>query len=692
MAKKKENQLSYLQMPLPSGKKKYRMSKRNWSGLNYRQTMDTGALSMEQNISTLEAPYLVPSQKWDGILQGYDIPIGIFGIDDILLVIYKVRQVRYSEGSKEWIQDDIRVDYIYYDPDAEQYKKHTGIIGNDEVTVQMDEDEYAEYVEPQRSVVKFNSYIDSADIINGVYYKRLLIFPDKVSMFMHIVPADSDPATWSNEGNTALEKADPKVMYCFGDGDSRKYYMIDIVYETNADGKPEYVRKVKHMGDGQFLCEKMEVTVKEYYNDKPEVDESGAVVFPPPDTANRDCWYKNTAKIFGTSYGTDIYHWTSYEKARLSKDAEIAFTEDKENGEVIGYKVTGFELDESDNYIFDGEMTEGWKVSIPPNVPNIKYATVHLSRLFGVSDDSVYASGFNDYTNWNLDSIGTYDESNAWCSKAQSNTKADGDFTGIINFQGHVVCFKRDFMHEIYSTKNPFRIQDIFAEGAIDQRTIQDVDGRLIFVSADGVKLYTGSNPRDIGYYLNLPKFDKAVSGTDGRCYYLYCEYKDEALETARRMFTYDTISEQWSEQTIAEEVLSFANNKNGMYMLCADGKVYQLNTGSYQHDWSFETDLMTNASVDIKHLSKIQMLAELGKTADFQVYLLYDDEEFEDLDEDEKDKRLVCSAEGPGRKAIRVKPRNTANYGLKLHFEGYGYVKLYEMELIMENGGGLYV
>ena len=83
----------------------------------------------------------------------------------------------------------------------------------------------------------------------------------------------------------------------------------------------------------------------------------------------------------------------------------------------------------------------------------LKYATVHLSRLFGVDDDRVYASGFNDYTNWNLDTVDEYNVNNAWVSPAQANTKANSSFTGITTFMNHVICFKENFMHEIYNNK-----------------------------------------------------------------------------------------------------------------------------------------------------------------------------------------------------------------------------------------------
>ena len=315
-------------------------------------------------------------------------------------------------------------------------------------------------------------------------------------------------------------------------------------------------------------------------------------------------------------------------------------------------------------------------------LPDIKYATVHLSRVFGVDDDRVYASGFNDYANWNLDTADEYNESNAWCSPAQANVKADSKFTGITTYQNHVVCFKRNFMHEIYNTKNPFRIQDIYAEGTIDNRTIQDVDGKLIFVSDDNVKIYTGSNPKIISYALNIPKYETAVSGQDGRNYYLYVE-----SEGKHYFFVYDTMFDEWSERYVDEEIKGFANNSNGVYMF-TNKCIYKLNTNDYEgQEWAFETDLITNNTVDIKHIKKLQMLGDFVN-ADVDVYILYDDEEF-NADTSHK---VYSRTNLTGKKPIRVKPRNTAHYGFKLHFEGKGYAKLYELEIFTQYGGELYV
>ena len=410
-----------------------------------------------------------------------------------------------------------------------------------------------------------------------------------------------------------------------------------------------------------FELESMEAEVKEYANDTGtkqseyygyEVKEGAddPIIYPPGESANRSYYYKNTVHFDDTLQNELVWKYGEYEKD-------------------------------------DGSIVNKWVVSVPPAVPDIKYAAVHQSRVFGVDDTRVYASGFNNYANWNLDTAGEYNESNAWVSATQSNTKAGGDFTGITVFQNHVICFKKDFMHEIYNTKNPFRIQDIFSQGTIDQRTVQDVGGRLIFVSDDNVKMYTGSSPRIIGDLLGIDSFTYAVSGNDGRNYYLYCYDNEEN----GRLFVYDTYISAWSERACdGGKILSFAHNESGMYVMLDKIGIFKLDTNSFNLSWKFETDLITNSTVDIKHVKKIQMLAHFGKDegdiANMKVYFLYDGEEFS------KSAHLVYDGSGTGQKVIRVKPRKTASYGVKIHVEGTGYVRLYEMELFMEGGGDLYV
>ena len=125
------------------------------------------------------------------------------------------------------------------------------------------------------------------------------------------------------------------------------------------------------------------------------------------------------------------------------------------------------------------------------------------------------------------------------------------------------------------------------------------------------------------------------------------------------------------------------------------------MDTGIYRHEWSFETDIVTDKTVDIKHVKKLQMLVDIpdkinGKPnyadddnspANIKVYFLYDNEMF-----DENKSHLVYTSTRYGRLPIRVKPRMTANYGFRLHVEGAGYAKIYELEMHIEQGGDMYV
>ena len=812
MASKKNDELQYGQMPLPKAQKTYTRLKLNWSGLNRRQVIDTGVLSMESNISTAEAPYLTPSQARFDILydyssEKYENPISMFGFDGFLVVIYRV-------GS------NIKLDYITLNNSGRIQDIYTGLVrsGVDKTTDSI-----------QRSMVQFNVYENAVDVLDGAYVKKLLLFPDKVSMYMKIVTVTESPSVLYSNGKIT----DTDCMYCWDRGTHKSYYTFD-----RANGN------FAHQSDNYFTLDSLDVVVKEYYNDgykkaedkyyndgyrqveskyyndgfKPTsyekfydgyqkrysgTYEDGVVyyqrsgecspytytmvmlnegdsvaglyvrAFSSLGTTTHTTFYKRSGtsypyeytKVTNLEYGDDVsnyyekvlnsqypltqtvlykrkantypYEYTEvtgleygdniksyYEK--ISDNAVEVKTYYKRTNSTKPYeyiKVTDLDYGDSvskyyiktddysppdgsstscywrnsynnDTYRYSGDTGEGksgFAAAIPPAFPNLKYAAVHLSRLFGVDDDRVHVSGFNDYSNWNLDTVTESNESNAWCSAAQANTKANGEFTGLAVYDNHVVCFKHDFMHEIYNSKNPFRLVDIYAEGTIDNRSIQEVDGKLIFVSDDEVKVYTGSNPREIGYYLGIDCFKAAVSGTDGRNYYLYCE--DE--EYNGYLFVYDSLVSQWSQQSIDFSVLNFAHNKNGMYMLTDDGVIYRTDTGKYDIDWSFETDMSTALTasssssyqtVNIKHISKLQMLVYIEGS--MKIYALYDGEEFGA----DKSHLLYDSGGKTGMIPIRVKPRMTANYGFKLHFEGHGYVRLYEMELRTEAGGEIYV
>lgn len=317
-------------------------------------------------------------------------------------------------------------------------------------------------------------------------------------------------------------------------------------------------------------------------------------------------------------------------------------------------------------------------------IPKLRYVTVFGSRLFGVDDDRIYASGFNDYTNWNLDTAEESLASNAWVTTAQSNTKADGAFTGITTYDGHVVCFKKDYTHQVNNTKNPFRVADIFQSGSIDNRTIHDVNGKLIYVSHDNVHMFTGGYPKNIGDALNISDYSGAVCGGYEDTYYLYHD---------GRIYTFDTISGLWGCMRCDSPVLNFASNNNGFYALHKDGTVKKYITNTYEK-WYAETDLMALGLVDIRRIKKLSLMCDIANGARVKVYLLKEYEEF-----DESTSQLVLdsignSGHGPprGNRLLRGLVRMASAYAHRLYITGSGYVKIYSSEIQYSYGGDLYV
>lgn len=779
MAKKEEKKLKFLQMPIPSGTQRYStVTKVDFSGLNKRQVMDTGELSAECNISTKEAPYLTPSpieaslETANGELK-YNKPIAMFGFDDFLIVIYSVKTTSGDNSGYHIMVDLWRMDEKGIKKTNGACEVYTGFVQKN-----LTKEAYDEALKVQRSMVQFNVYESVTSAVSGKFTRKLLLFPDKVSLNLDIVSIDD------------MTKADDYTVMYYSDNE---YYRLI----KGGDGYKSVSGNITINGVKAFECEGLDVELKEYYNDgyiKTNDSEYVVGFFKTEDKYyEEDKEYfifareGSLLKVEGLEYNYDVegeadviggsgdvvtgyyeydadedkycridteeqrakeghtyykyfaedtyepmlniirnadsstsvrgyYEYTDSEKEYyIRKNDYLPYEYEKVSGLEKGDSVDGyFEfVDYAPDYI-DGKANENtdeykghfcfntsnsmvyifqngeWVIHVNPNCPDIKYAAVHLSRLIGVGGGRVYVSGYNDYTSWQFDSADDENANHAWCSATQANSKAEGEFTGVTVYDNRVVCFKRDFMHEITGSKNPFRLNDVYAEGAVDNRSICEVNGRLIFAGGNQVKLYTGGIPRVISYNLGFENITKAVAGSDGRNYYLYAVCDGE-----EHFFVYDSFNGAWSERQVRAKVISMCFIKNGMYILTSGesessdtlspGTVYRINGDEYDgQEWCFETDITSAKNINIKHIKKVQILADAESRAEIKVYALYDNEVF-----DENTSHLLYDSDGRyGRLTVRVKPRMTSGYGFKLHICGKGYVKIYNMSIDVTGGG----
>ena len=57
--------------------------------------------------------------------------------------------------------------------------------------------------------------------------------------------------------------------------------------------------------------------------------------------------------------------------------------------------------------------------------------------------------------------------------------------------------------------------------------------------------------------------------------------------------------------------------------MLTDDNKIYKLNDMEYNHSWALETDFNVEGTINIKHIQKIQILAEIASGSALRAYIL---------------------------------------------------------------------
>lgn len=323
--------------------------------------------------------------------------------------------------------------------------------------------------------------------------------------------------------------------------------------------------------------------------------------------------------------------------------------------------------------------------------PNLHMASVYGSRVFGVDANLVYASGYNDYANWDLDTADDTSSAHAWVSMSQSNVKADGQFTGIYSYDNHVVLFKKDFMQLVYNNKNPFRIVDIGAYGADNQYAIAEVNGVLYFASADAVYAYSGGTPKVMSDSLGISNFSGAVLGG----------YKD-TLYMALPEKLYTLKNGVWSCSDTEFNVLEFAANDNGLYGLLDDGRIVLIESADASEidtdssstnfnpddygDWWFETDLMFTNRLEVRRAKKITLLAEIWNGSTVSAYLLKDDEKFNAA----TSKRVLYSGKS-GLQEMRGMLRGFGAFCHRLRICGHGKAVIHAAELMISWGGDIY-
>lgn len=195
-------------------------------------------------------------------------------------------------------------------------------------------------------------------------------------------------------------------------------------------------------------------------------------------------------------------------------------------------------------------------------------------RLWGYSEDTIYATVPGDVTNWfRYDG----DEQSSFCLKVRGSEP----FTACTMHAGRPVFFKSNSMVEVYGD-NPtnYSILETSLSGVMEGSgaSLCSVGGDMMYLSANGVISCSGSHARVISESLGKQLSD-GFAATDGRKYYLCA--KDE--QGVRALYVYDTVTEAWHTEDGA--TVTYLGYLNGdVYAACSDNVVYIIGQNKTGH------------------------------------------------------------------------------------------------------------
>ena len=204
----------------------------------------------------------------------------------------------------------------------------------------------------------------------------------------------------------------------------------------------------------------------------------------------------------------------------------------------FAYEVISFPNSDERDFTDTGESTQGF--TIEREVPDLDFILEYNNRMYGTKNNTIYASKLGDPKNWYFYGTGTAESAYA------AEVGTDGEFTGIAAHPTHIVFFKENCIHKLYGHK-PANFQLIttacigLEKGS--HKSIQLVNGSILYKSREGIMVYTGDLPVLISRNFGNIKYDSAVAGTDQLKYYVSMRNKEE---DKWYMFVFDMDKEMW--------------------------------------------------------------------------------------------------------------------------------------------------
>ena len=330
-------------------------------------------------------------------------------------------------------------------------------------------------------------------------------------------------------------------------------------------------------------------------------------------------------------------------------------------------------------------------LSASRDVPQMDYVTELNNRLWGCSNQNheIYCCRLGDPTNWKAYGTGAGD---AWAATIGSS----GDFTGACAFGGAVLFWKEDILHKVMGTKpGNFQIIDTPVRGVQkgSEKSLCIVNEVLMYKSRDGVMVYDGASPMNVGEKLGTARLYDACAGVEGDRYYISMRTEGGTWG----LWVFNEAKGLWHRED-ETHALAFAALDGQLYFLRADGHMMavrgnaeKMKTASeadaasvaveLPFDWWAETGDMLLELPDNKYISRIQIKASVDKESALMIEAMYDSD----------GQWRTLWKRGRSRKASFTVPLMPARCDhMRLRVSGHGHAAVYAISKEIERGSEL--
>lgn len=299
------------------------------------------------------------------------------------------------------------------------------------------------------------------------------------------------------------------------------------------------------------------------------------------------------------------------------------------------------------------EAEETSEITVKRKIPDFSCVCSYENRLWGCEGNTIYASALGDMTNFFI-----YKSLSTDSYSVTSNSA--GDFTACVPFGNCCLFFKENRCYKLYGSRPAnFTLTESFGSGVMgeDAKSIVSTGGRIIYKGNNGIYTFYGGVPQCISQKLEGISFKNAVSGSDGKRFYISAD-----TQGGREEFVWDMEKNLWSKSG-ARDVLGYFFYGESLYRMHPHGIEKLLEEPDDNAEWSITLCPFDEGYHKTKNYSRLYVNVHLFENAYISMQISCDDGPWKDIS--------TCYANE--KKYLNIPCAVKSCHSLKLRLSGKG-------------------